>query len=206
MSIYDLVTLTGIMTILAITPSTSVALVIMQSATFGIMHGLAVSAGIVLGDLVFIGLAIWGLFTIVDAIGSLFILIKFLGGLYLLWFGYYLISKSDTIKATVNSSYNKENLAVSFMIGFILTLGDIKAITFYVSLLPLFIDVSTIQSRDVALIALITIVSVGGVKAIYAILANNIAIRTQQANINSKFRKMVGGLIACVGGYLIINI
>ena len=205
MSIYDSIALIGIMATLAIVPSASVALVIARTAALGIANGLAVSAGIVLGDLVFIGLAIWGLSAIVEAMGSLFVLVKLLGGLYLIWFGYCLLSKDGTTKVAASGTYKKGSLVASFMAGFILTLGDIKAIVFYASLLPLFIDVSAIQSCDVVLIALITIFSVGGVKVAYAILANKVAAFTQQADMDSKARKVAGGLLACAGGYLIVK-
>ena len=205
MSIYESIILIGIMATLAIVPSASVALVIARTAALGIANGIAVSAGIVLGDLVFIGLAIWGLSAVVEGMGSLFVLVKLLGGLYLIWFGYCLLSKDGTTKAVAAGTYKKGGLVASFMAGFILTLGDIKAIVFYASLLPLFIDVSTIQSRDVVLIALIMIFSVGGVKVAYAILANKVAAYTQRANMGSKARKAAGGLLACAGGYLIVK-
>ena len=91
------------------------------------------------------------------------------------------------------------------MAGFVLTLGDIKSIVLYASLLPLFMDVSTIQSRDVVLIALITIFGVVGVKVAYAILANKVAAYTQRANMGSKARKAAGGLLACARGCLIVK-
>ena len=205
MSIYESITLLGIMVALAAIPSASVALVVARSATLGVANGLAVAGGIVLGDLVFIALALFGLSVAAEAMGSLFMLIKYLGGLYLIWLGYSLFSKSGVTKVKVNKTNNNRSLVASFVAGFVLTLGDIKAIIFYASLLPVFVDLSAIQSSDILALIFITVFSVGGVKAIYAIFANKVAAYTQKTNMEVAARKTVGGLIVGVGGYLIVK-
>ena len=137
---------------LAAIPSASVALVVTRSATLGVANGLAVAIGIVLGDLVFIGLAILGLSVVAETMGSLFMLLKIAGGLYLLWFGFSLLSTREITKITIKKSNSKSSLFTSFIVGFFLTLGDIKAIIFYASLLPIFIDLSVIQAREIVVI------------------------------------------------------
>ena len=181
---------------LAAIPSTSVALVVTRSATLGVANGIAASAGIVLGDLVFIALAILGLTVVAKAMGSLFMFVKILGGLYLLWLGFSLFFKKGSSKITASKNNSKWSLLASFMAGFILTLGDIKAIVFYASLLPLFIDLSAVRTPDIAVIVFITLFSVGGVKSIYAISASKLAAYAQKANMETAARKMAGGLMA----------
>jgi threonine/homoserine/homoserine lactone efflux protein len=205
MSIYQSITLLGIMVAFAALPSASVALVIARSATLGIVNGLAVSAGIVLGDLVFIALAVMGLSVVAEAMGSLFMVVKILGGLYLIWLGYSLFSKNRATKITANKNNNKRSLAASFMAGLVLTLGDIKAIIFYASLLPVFVNLSAIQTSDIVVLIFITAFSVGGVKSIYAIFANKAAAYAQKTNTEVAARKAVGGLMVGAGGYLIVK-
>ena len=205
MSIYELITLFGIMVVLAAIPSASVAIVVTRSATLGVSNGIAASAGIVLGDLILIALAVLGLTVVAEAIGGLFLIVKVLGGLYLLWFGFYLLFTDGTTKIARDSNNSKRSLAASFTAGFILTLGDIKAIVFYASLLPVFIDLSAIQVPDMVAIAFITILGVGGVKSVYAILASRIAEYAQRTNMGVAARKTAGGLIIGAGGYLIVK-
>ena len=45
---------------LAALPSSSVALVLVRSATLGVRHGIATSLGIAMGDLIFVALAVAG--------------------------------------------------------------------------------------------------------------------------------------------------
>ncbi len=91
------------------------------------------------------------------------------------------------------------------MAGFFLTLGDIKAIIFYASLLPVFVDLSAIQSSDILTLIFITIFSVGGVKAIYAIFSNKVAAYAQRTNMEVSARKTAGGILVGTGGYLIVK-
>ncbi len=206
MNIFEIVTLFGIMVVLAVMPSTSVALVVTRSATLGVGNGIAVAAGIVLGDLVFILLAILGLSVVAETMGSLFLLIKFLGAIYLLWFGFSLLKTQSNTTITVNKSRSKGSLFASFLAGFFLTLGDVKAIVFYVSLLPVFIDLSTLQMTEILIVILVTVVSVGGVKVLYALSATRVATIARNLRFENVARKTAGGLMLVAGSYLMVKV
>jgi len=205
MSIIESITLFGIMVVLAAMPSASVALVVTRSATLGIANGLAVSVGIILGDLVFITLAILGLSVVAEALGSLFMAIKVFGGLYLLWLGFSLLKATNRTKITVTKTSNKSSLLASFLAGFFLTLGDIKAIIFYASLLPIYIDLSAVKISETFFIVFITIVSVGGVKVLYAVFANKVASYAHNMKMENTARKGAGVLMVGAGSYLIVK-
>lgn len=203
MSIIEIFALTGIMVSLAAIPSASVALVVTRSATLGVGNGVAVSAGIVLGDLVFVILAMLGLAVVAKTMGTLFMAIKYLGAIYLLWLGFSLLMKKSKTGVLVNAPRGKGSLIASFLGGFALTLGDVKAIFFYVSLFPMFIDVSALQVADMLVIMLVTIASVGGVKVIYALSAKNIAALARGLKCESLARKTAGGFMIGAGSYII---
>lgn len=205
MSIIEIITLFGIMIALAALPNASVALVITRSVTLGVTNGVAVTAGIILGDLVFILLAIFGLSVVVETMGSLFMIVKYLGATYLLWLGYALITAKSTTTITVDETIKKQNLITSFIAGFILTLGDIKAIILYASLLPVFINLSTLQSSDVLIIIFVMVVSLGSVKILYAFSAVKMVTFATGKKLDNVARKTAGGFMLGVGGYLIVK-
>lgn len=205
MSIIETIALFGIMVVLAAMPSTSVALVVTRSATLGVGDGFAVVVGIVLGDLVFIMLAILGLSVVAETMGGLFMVIKYLGALYLLWLGFSLLKARSKTTITVNSTREKGNLVISFLAGFILTLGDVKAIVFYVSLFPVFIDLTALQVGEVLVIMFVTVVSVGGVKVLYALSATKVANFARELKFESTTRKTAGGLMVGAGTYLFVK-
>jgi len=205
MSIIETITLFGIMVALAAIPSASVALVITRSVTLGIANGVAVTAGIILGDLVFILLAIFGLTMVAEAIGSLFLFVKYLGATYLLWLGYTLLTSKNMVTIKIDKAINRQNLTTSFLAGFILTLSDIKAVIFYASLFPVFINLSVLQASDVLVIISVMVISLGSVKIFYAFSANKVvsyAVSNKHGNVT---RKVAGGLMLGAGGYLIIK-
>lgn len=204
MSIIEIITLFGIMVALAALPSASVALVVTRSATLGIANGVAVTAGIILGDLVFILLAIFGLTVAAETMGSLFMVVKYLGAIYLLWLGYTLITSKSTATITIDKTI-KKNLATSFFAGLTLTLGDIKAIIFYASLFPAFINLSTLHVSDVLVIISVMVVSLGGVKILYAYSAAKVVSFATSNRLDNVARKTTGSFMLGAGGYLIFN-
>ena len=201
MSIIDIITLFGMMVALAALPSASVALVVTRSATFGVANGVAVTAGIILGDLIFILLAIVGLSVVADTLGSLFMVIKYLGAAYLLWLGYTLITSNGASSISVDKSVKQQHLFASFAAGLILTLGDIKAIIFYASFLP----VSTVQTPDILILICIMVISLASVKILYAFSAAKIVAVASANKFDNVVRKTAGSFMLAAGGYLIFK-
>ena len=208
MTLLETLTFFSIMVALAAIPSTSVALVVTRAATSGIGSGMAVAAGIVLGDLVFVLLVIAGLSVVAESLGSLFVIIRYLGAAYLIWLGLSLIctkTRADSASAAPTAIRGRADLATSFIAGFLLTLGDIKAMLFYVSLFPMFVDPAALHLIDVFVIMVVTVVAVGGVKAGYALSATRVLSYASNATMGNRARKLAGGFMVGAGGYLIVK-
>ncbi len=203
MNIINFISLFIIMAALAIIPSTSVALVVTRSATAGFANGVAVAAGIVLGDLVFVILAILGLSVIAENMAGIFIIIKYIGGAYLLWLGLSLLTSENKNNITANKANQNGGFLSSFLAGVVLTLGDVKAIFFYVSLFPAFIDLSELRITDVFMVIIITIIAVGGVKIFYAFSAKKVVFITRDLKLEGVAKKTAGAFMVGAGGYLI---
>jgi len=205
MGILEAASLFLVMLTLALIPSSSVALVVTRSVTHGVPNGISVSLGIVFGDLIFILLAILGLSVIAETMGWLFLTIKYIGATYLIWLGYTLLTSESTTAISVEKTKQKGSLVASFLAGLFLTLGDVKAIFFYVSLFPTFVNLETLNLTDVAMIMLVTIVTVGGVKIFYAISASKLASMSKGYNLERKAKKVAGGFMVGAGSYLIVK-
>ena len=203
MGIIESITLLGIMVALATIPSTSVTLVVIRSATLDVKNGIAVAAGIVLGDLIFVMLVILGLSVLAENLASLFLIVRYLGATYLIWLGLTLLARKHTTGFTTNNPTGKGRLTTGFLAGLALTLGDIKAIFFYLSLFPIFIDLTALQLTDVFIITAITVVAVGGVKVVYAFSAAHIATLSKGLPFEPAIRKTAGGVMIGAGSYLI---
>lgn len=160
--------------LLAALPSVSVLAVSARAASHGFWRGVATAAGIVAGDLVFILLAVFGLVLLVEAMGPAFWLIQWAAPGYLFWLAWSLWRQVRTEAIDEGSAVPSGGWS-AFFSGLLITLGDQKAILFYLGFLPAFMDLSALTWLDVGAIAVITLVSVGGVKVAYAWSANRAA-------------------------------
>jgi len=202
MEIYGLISFLGIMLLLAAIPSGSVGFVVVSSATRGLRFGIAASLGIVAGDLIFVTLALLGMVSLAESMGALFAIFRYLGGAYLIWLGVGIIrsSKNATQKALPNS---KIRILGTFNAALLLTLGDIKAILFYASLFPVFIDVADLSFATVIAIVFLTAISVGSVKMIYAVFADRIASRFTHPRLQKGSRIAAGTAMIGAGSIVI---
>lgn len=157
------------MVLLAAVPSSSVLIVTARAATHGFVHGAWVSVGVVVGDLVFIAVAMVGLAALVAWLGPAFVALKLIGATYLIWMGMQLW-RSPGIERSRDDPAAGSWLG-SFMSGLLLTLGDQKAVLFYLGFLPAFVTLSALTFIDAAWIMATATLAVGGVKLGYAAVA-----------------------------------
>lgn len=204
MTIPSVIILFLVMLALAALPSASVALVVTRSATRGIRNGVAVTAGIVIGDLVFVSLAVLGMSVLADTMGAFFAIFKYVGGGYLIWTGIGLLrAKENKVIRSENS--RDSSLLTSFASGLFLTLGDVKAILFYASLFPTFVDMTNLTITSIVGIVVITILTVGGVKLAYAFAAQRIVSKIRSARAQKIADMTAGGFMVGAGTYLIVK-
>ncbi|HGP0065505.1 MULTISPECIES: LysE family translocator [Pseudomonas] len=187
---------------LAAMPSSSVALVVVRSATLGVRHGVATALGIVVGDLLFVVLAIAGLVAAVEVMGGVFAVLRYVAAAYLIWIGVGLIRHRDQ-PPKPRGNHETGGIWASFAAGMILTLGDVKAVFFYAALFPVFVDVSALTAFDASLIAAITVVAVGGVKVAYAVAARAVVSASKDLPFKRPVRVTTGALMIGAGGYLL---
>jgi threonine/homoserine/homoserine lactone efflux protein len=145
-----------------------------RAAAFGFTHGMFTALGIVVGDIIFILVAVYGLVFIAAAMGEQFTLIKYVGGAYLIWLGISLW-RADA-KLRHSDEPRQSSWGSSFLSGLLITLGDQKAILFYLGFFPAFVDLERMTPIDTLLIILLAIVGVGGAKLVYAWLADRASL------------------------------
>lgn len=99
--------------------------------------------GIVLGDYVFILLALFGLTALSEIMGTTFFIIKYLSAIYLIWLGIKLLKAKASMIEIQNSVESSKSS--NFIAGLLITLGNPKAILFYVGFFPLSLMYQTYQ-------------------------------------------------------------
>lgn len=197
------------MGVLAAIPSSSVLLVVTQSAALGLRNGVATAIGVVAGDLALMTIAILGMTVLAQQMGAFFVVVKYLAAAYLIWFGIGLIRscRRGAGPAPSPTAFQKlkGSLSVSFSSGLLLTLGDIKAIFFYASLLPAVVNPASLSTLDVMLVSGITIIAVGGVKVAYAYGAGKAMRLANGLTFERKLKMASGGVLAGAGVYMLLR-
>ncbi|MBF2036223.1 MAG: LysE family translocator [Leptolyngbyaceae cyanobacterium T60_A2020_046] len=193
------------MVVLAALPSVSVLAVSTRSASGGFLHGALTTLGIVVGDVVFIVLALWGLAVLRATLGDFFVVIPYLGAVYLMFLGIGLW-RSLATGMTDEKRRLKSRLAsflASFLTGLFITLGDQKAALFYLGFFPAFLDVSQVSVEDTAIIVAIAVGAVGGVKLVYAALADR-ARTVLNPQRRRGLNRLAGGVMIAIAVFLVV--
>lgn len=138
----------------AIIPGPGIAALVGRSLGSAGRGSLSFISGMILGDLFYLTLVVLGLSVVAKAFSGVFIVIKLLGGLYLLYLAYQLWT-SQSRSIGVKSDISGGNL-VAVTNGFIVTLGNPKAIIFYMALVPNVIDLSQVGVFEWAILSLLT--------------------------------------------------
>lgn len=193
----------GSMAVLAFIPGISVLVVSARSAANGFTHGVFTTIGIVTGDIIFIILAIYGLSVLAEFMGSRFSLIKYLGSAYLIWLGINLWrSKPGTGEVEKNI---EPSLLSSFLAGLFITLGDQKAILFYLGFFPAFLDLSSVTLADTSIIIVIATLAVGSAKLVYACMANRTSLLLSSYSATKIINIVAGTVMIGVGVVLAVK-
>ena len=203
MTLGSIFALFSTMVVLAMIPGPSVFAVVARSLSSGFTQGLITVFGIVVGDFIFIILAIYGLSAIAETLGSLFVLVKYLGGAYLIWLGIQLWrarSQFSELTEVEESSWFS-----NFLTGLFITLADHKAIFFYMSFFPAFLDLSQVTIFDVGIVLLLAAIAVGGSKLGYAYLANKARFLFKSSRAKRIINMMAGTVMIATRIFLIVK-
>jgi threonine/homoserine/homoserine lactone efflux protein len=189
--------------VLAAIPSVSVLAVTARAAAFGFSHGMFTALGIVAGDIVFILIAVYGLAFIAELMGEQFAIVKLLGGAYLIWLGISLWRADARLRDSDSPAVSSWNS--SFISGLLITLGDQKAILFYLGFFPAFIDLSRMTPLDTLIIIVIATIGVGGAKLVYAYLADRARVLFSDSRAARALNLLAAGIMIAVGVILLLK-
>ncbi len=152
-------------------PGPGIAAVVGQVLGRGLRAAPAFILGILLGDLVWFTTAALGLAAVAQAYAGLFTVIKWAGVAYLLYIAWKMWTAPVTPVETGSASPALSHRSL-FMGGLTLTLGNPKAIAFFVALLPSIIDLERMTPAGFAEVALLIVVILPSVLMLYALFAH----------------------------------
>jgi threonine/homoserine/homoserine lactone efflux protein len=152
-------------------PGPGMAAVVARGLSQGTAGAPAFIAGFVLGDLIWFSVAATGLAVIAQQFESLFLVIKYAGCAYLLFIAWK-IWTAPVAAADVTAARHKVRSWPSFLGSLSLTLGNPKVIVFFLSIMPLVVDVRSIGPLVFAEMALVVVLVITPVLAGTLLLAD----------------------------------
>ena len=185
------------MFLLALSPGPGLATIVSRALASGPLAGLAVTAGLILADFAFMGVAMVGLTAIATTLGPLFQIVKYAGAAYLLWLGYRTFRDSAT--PLIVAPKSGKGLVKDIGLGFLVTLGNPKAILFYSALLPTFLDMTRIGFGDYVSLAGIVVVISYLVYGGYIFLAERSRRLLSSTSASRLFNRLTGSVLIGAG-------
>jgi threonine/homoserine/homoserine lactone efflux protein len=133
----------GVYFIAVASPGPGMAAIVARGLGQGMAAAPAFIAGFVVGDLILFSLAAAGLAVVARSFETLFLIIKYAGCAYLLWMAWK-IWTAPVKAAEVEAARGQVRAWPSFLGSLALTLGNPKVIVFFLSIMPLAVDMKAI--------------------------------------------------------------
>lgn len=153
-------------------PGPSDVAVVARALRFGLTGALLVIAGIVAADFVLIAIAVLSLTVLATELAGVYLVLNYACALFLLWLGVALWRARPAALDTDANAAPRGSRLTGFATGFLITLGDPKALAFYFGVFPAYADADRLGLRDALLLMLLATAAIALVKVAYALLAD----------------------------------
>lgn len=204
MTALNLLALFGTMLLISAVPGPSdIAVIARALANF--RQALWMIVGIIVADAGLIVLAVYStsaMSTMSTTFAPILLWLKWLGAAFLCWLGIQLLRTKPEKLAITGVNTTAFN---SFSSGFLITLGDPKALLFYLSLLPVFINLQTATITDALMILGAATVAIAGVKITYAYLAQHALRLLNQTEYRQRLNRIAGLVLMGTGIWLALG-
>ena len=177
------------------TPGPGVAALIARVLGQGLRGVAPFIAGYFVGDMIWLTLAATGLAVIAKTFAGVFVAIKFAGVAYLL----YLAWRMATAPAVVDAAPTPATRGLRAFFGSLsLTLGNPKVMVFFLSIMPLVVDLRALTALALFELAVVCAIVIFSTLALYAFAANRARTLLRSTRAMRFVNRAAGGLMAGV--------
>jgi threonine/homoserine/homoserine lactone efflux protein len=191
----------GLYAVAVATPGPGVIAIVARALGSGFRSVIPGMFGILAGDLVLMTLSAFGLALVAQAMGHLFLIVKIAGALYL----FYLAWKYWTANVEDASEVLPQSAGRGFLAYLGLTLGNPKAIAFFVALLPVAVDPRTLAWIGWLQLCGATVLVIPAITLTYAALAARLSQFVASAKARRRINKGAGAVMAGAGALIIVS-
>ena len=157
----------GIYAVAVAIPGPGMIAIVARALGSGFRSAIPAAAGTTLGDIILMSLSAFGLSLVAQALGELFLAVKLAGAAYLVYLGYKYWTTPVTVTEPVPTSARR-----GFLAQLALTVGNPKAIAFFVALLPTVVDLNALNTFGYLQLCSASLVVIPVISLTYAALAH----------------------------------
>jgi threonine/homoserine/homoserine lactone efflux protein len=190
----------GALFIAAVIPGPGITAIVARALGSGFRPTFFMGLGLILGDMLYLTAVILGLAFIAQTFTTAFLLIKITGALYLGYIAWKLWTTGllpQNIEAQGSTS-----LAMSFLSGLFVTLGNPKTMLFYVALVPTLVDLNAVGLRDYGVLLAATFIVLLAVLVPYIALASRARLLMRQPKALRRLNRLAAGVLAGTAAYI----
>ena len=191
----------GLYAVAVAVPGPGVIAIVARALGSGFTSIISGTLGILVGDLCLMTLSAFGLALVAQAMGHLFLIVKIAGGLYL----FYLAYKYWTAKVEDDGKVVPQSAGRGFLAYLGLTLGNPKAIAFFVALLPVAVNPRELNAIGYLQLCCATFVVIPAIMLGYAALASQLSRLVASRKARRRINKGAGAVMAGAGCLIMVN-
>lgn len=189
--------------VVALIPGPGITALVARALGTTFAESLAMAVGISLGDLVFLTAVVLGLSVVAQTFGFVFLVIKYAGAAYLIWMAWK-IWKSGIVRTEVRAA-ERASVFKALLSGLMVTLGNPKAMLFYLALVPTIVDITTITFTDYVILVVVSIAVLLVVTIPYIALAAKARDLLKHPAALKRLNKLSATFLAGTAGYIAIR-
>ncbi|MCR4377285.1 MAG: LysE family translocator [Rhodospirillales bacterium] len=127
--------------VFVLSPGPANLAVLATSASHGFRSGFLLAVGEVIGAVLYLLIALFSLGALASVLAPMMVYVKLAGAMYLVYLGYKQFTSKDM---ALDESQPARSPLKQMMVGFLINGTNPKLVVFYLSFLPLFVDLTTL--------------------------------------------------------------
>ncbi len=202
MDLYTLLSVSLAAFIFGITPGPGTLAVLSVSTSQGFKPGIILSAGEAMGDVMYLTIAILSLGFLADFLDPIMKAVRWIGAAYIIYLG---VSQIRLNELSLKNKYKTNSSIRTLLVGFLIGGTNPKVIVFYLSFIPLFIDLSALNF--VTGVQLIITIYLSVFFACFVVCASGNQLRNMVENpiYSRRLNKTTGLMMISVGIFLLLS-
>ena len=194
MDLAGLLVFAGVYFLAVASPGPGIAAIVARSLSTGFRRAVPFVLGIASGDLVWLTFSALGLSVLMQNFHGLFLINKYAGCAYLVYLAWKLWTAP--VKSLEDQPAMRGEGVRLFLGGLTLTLGNPKVMVFFVSILPLIVDLQALTPLAFAEVAVLTMLIINTTLLGYAYAADRARRLVASPKTMRRINRVTGGVMA----------